>query len=118
MIHQFHQKSSCFGYNQSIKKLQLLPQSFFITEAKEAQKNIAIKDYVTDNNSSFDKLEMINDEVNQRAILNCMEEEADSWLILHVANARTVGFTNFLVLPNNCDVPLNCWENTDEIWAY
>ena len=77
-----------FGYHQSIKKLQLLPQSFFITEAKEARKNIALSGYVTDNNGSFDGLEMINDDVYQRPDLNCMEEEAGSRLISHVADVR------------------------------
>ena len=36
---------------------------------------------MTDNDGSFDKLEMINDEVNQRTDFNCMEEEADSRLV-------------------------------------
>ena len=47
---------------------------------------------------------MINDEVNQKADLNCMEKEADSRLILHVANARVEGFKNVLVLSNDYDV--------------
>ena len=104
MIHQFHQKSTSFGYYQSIKKLQLLPQSFFITEAKEARKNIALSGYVTDSDGSFDGLEMINGEVNQRADLNCIGEESDSRLILHVANTKAEDFKNFLVLSNDSDV--------------
>ena len=35
---------------------------------------------------------------------NCMEGEADSQLILHVANARAQGFKNFFVLSNDSDV--------------
>ena len=83
MIHQFHQKSRSFGHHQSIKKFQLFPQPFVTT---------VLSVYVTDNDGSFDRLELINDEVNQRADLNCMEEEADSRLTLHLANARTEGF--------------------------
>ena len=33
--------------------------------------------------------------------LNCMEEEARSRLVLHVANTRAEGFKNFLVLSND-----------------
>ena len=47
---------------------------------------------------------MINDEVNQRAELNCIEGAADSRLILHVANAKIKCFRNFLVLSNDSDV--------------
>ena len=81
-----------------------MPQSFFITEAKEARKNIVLSGYVTDNDDSFGGLEIIKDEVNQRLNLNCMEEEADSRLNLHVANARAEGFKNFLVLSDDSDV--------------
>ena len=52
---------------------------------------------------SFDGLEMINDEINQRADLNCTEEEADSRLIFHVANARAEGCQTFLVFSNDSD---------------
>ena len=55
---------------------------FFTTEANKAQKNIVLSGYVTDNYGSFDRLEMINDEVNQKADFNCMEEETDSRMIL------------------------------------
>ena len=47
---------------------------------------------------------MISDEVNQRPDLNCMEEETDSRLVLHVANAMAEVFKNFLVLSNDSDV--------------
>ena len=47
---------------------------------------------------------MINDEVNQRADLDCMKEEADSRLILHIATRNTEGFKNFLVISNNSKV--------------
>ena len=77
---------------------------FFRYKAKEAWKNIVLNGYVTDNNGSFDDLEMINDEVTQRADLNCMKEDADSRLILQVANARAKGFKNFLVLSNDSDI--------------
>ena len=56
-----------------------MPQSFSIT--KDARQNIVLSSCVTDNDGSFDKLEMINDEVNQRTDFNCMEEEADSRLV-------------------------------------
>ena len=39
-------------------------------ENEEAQKNIALIGYVTDNGGSFDQLEMINDEINQTVDLN------------------------------------------------
>ena len=39
-------------------------------ENKEAQKNIALIGYVTDNGGSFDQLEMTNDEINQTVDLN------------------------------------------------
>ena len=39
-------------------------------ENKEAQKNIALIGYVTDNGGSFDQLEIINDEINQTVDLN------------------------------------------------
>ena len=78
-----------------------MSQSFFITETKEARKNIVLIGCVTDNNSSFDELEMIKNEVNQKVDLNCMAEEFDSRLILYVANARVKGFENFLVLSND-----------------
>ena len=39
-------------------------------EHQEAQKNIALIGYVTDNGGSFDQLEMINDEINQTVDLN------------------------------------------------
>ena len=81
-----------------------MSQSFFITETKETRKNIVLIGYVTDNNSSFDELEMIKNEVNQKVNLNCMAEEFDSRLILHVANARVKGFKNFLVLSNDSDI--------------
>ena len=60
------------------KKTLILPEAFFITEAKEAQENIVLSGYITDNDSFFDGLETINDWINQRADLNCMNEEADS----------------------------------------
>ena len=47
-------------------------------QAEEARKNIALSGYVIYNDGSFDGLEMINDEVNQRADLNYMGEEPDS----------------------------------------
>ena len=47
---------------------------------------------------------MINDEVYEGVDLNCMEEEADSRLILHVAYASVEGFINFLVLSNDSNV--------------
>ena len=58
-----------------------MPQSFSITEVNDAPKNIVLNSCVTDNNGSFDKLEVINDEVNQKTDFNCMEEEADSRLV-------------------------------------
>ena len=58
-----------------------MPQSFSITEVNDARKNIVLNSCVTDNNGSFDKLEVINDEVNQKTDFNCMEEEADSRLV-------------------------------------
>ena len=42
---------------------------------------------------------MINDEVNQRADFDCLEQETNSRLILHVARFKT-----FLLLSNNSDV--------------
>ena len=72
MINQFHQKLRSFGHYQSRRKLELLLQ------AEEARKNIALSGYVIYNDGSFDGLEMINDEVNQRADLNYMGEEPDS----------------------------------------
>ena len=48
-------------------------------------------------------LEMINHEVNQRADLHCMEEEADSRLVLYVANVREECFKNCLALSNDSD---------------
>ena len=65
------------------------------------------------------------DEVNQRANLNCMEEEADSRLNFHVANARVEGFKKVLVLPNDSDVVTQSsayfdkerWENDAETCA-
>ena len=77
---------------------------FFTTEANKAQKNIVLSGYVTDNYGSFDRLEMINDEVNQKADFNCMEEETDSRMILQFANAKAEGLKNFLVLSNDSDV--------------
>ena len=58
-IHQFHQKSRSFGHHQSIKKL--LQQSFFITEAKDARKNIVLSGYIADSDGSSDGLEMMKD---------------------------------------------------------
>ena len=43
-------------------------------------------------------------QVNQRTDANCMEEEADSWLLLHVANPRAESWKDFLVLSNDSDV--------------
>ena len=77
---------------------------FFTTEANKAQKNIVLSGYVTDNYGSFDRLEMINDEANQKADLNCMEEETDSRMILYFANAKAEGLKNVLVLSNDSDV--------------
>lgn len=70
-----------------------MPKSFLITDTKEAQKYIDLSGYVTDNDGSFDGLEM-NGEVNQRADINCMEEEADCRLILHVADAKVERLQN------------------------
>ena len=39
---------------------KLLLQSFFIKEAKEAEKNIVLSDSVTNNDGAFDGLKMIN----------------------------------------------------------
>ena len=47
---------------------------------------------------------MINDEVNQRAGLNCMKEETDYRIILQIVNARAEAFKNLLVLSNDSDV--------------
>ena len=58
-----------------------MPQTFSITEVKDVRKNIVLSSCVTDNDGSFDKLEMINDEVNQRTDFNCMEEDTDSRLV-------------------------------------
>ena len=43
-------------------------------------------------------------QVNQRTDANCTEEEADTWLLLHVANSRAETFKDFLVLSNDSDV--------------
>ena len=86
------------------KETQTIVAIFFITEANQARKFIVLSGYVTDNDGSFDRLEMINDEVNQKADLNCIEEETDPRLILYFADAKAEGFKNFLVLSNDSDI--------------
>ena len=57
------------------KETPVLPQSFFVAEAKEARKIIVLSDYVTDNDGSFDRLEMKIDEVNQKQILTAWKKK-------------------------------------------
>ena len=47
---------------------------------------------------------MINDDIIERDDLNCIEEEADSQIVLHTACAAKKDFRQFLVLSNDTDV--------------
>ena len=45
-------------------------------------------------------------EIIKRGDLNCIEEEADSWIVLHIACAAKKDFRQFLVLSNDTDVAI------------
>ena len=69
------------------RKTQTIFAFLFHCRRKGSTKKYYTSGYATDNKGFFDGLEMINNEVNQRADLNCMEGAVDSRLIFHVANA-------------------------------
>ena len=71
---------------------------------KEKGKNAILSGYVTDKDGICNAQKLINDEIIERDDLNCIEEEADSRIVLHTACAAKKDFRQFLVLSNDTDV--------------
>jgi hypothetical protein len=86
------------------EKLQILSRNFFINKAKESGKNVVLSGYVTDKEGICSALEIRNQDITHRHDLDCMAEEADCRLILHIAKAGEEHFTRILVLSNDTDV--------------
>ena len=67
---------------------------------------------------------MINDEIIERDDLNCIEEEVDSRIVLHIACAAKEDFKQLLVLSNDTDVVMYYLDyfhvyktmNVNKIW--
>ena len=55
-------------------------------------KNIILSGYVTYKDGVCNSQELINDEIIERDHLKCVEEEADSRIVLHIASAAKKDF--------------------------
>ena len=86
---------------------QILSRNYFLMKGKEKGKNIILSGYVTDKDGVCNAQELINDKVIQRNDLNCIEEEAGSLIVLHIACAAKKDFKQFLVLTNDTDVVMH-----------
>ena len=84
--------------------LRILSRNYNLMKGKEKGKNVILSDYVTDKNGVCNAQKLINDEIIERDDLNCIEEEADSRIVLHTACAAKKDFRQFLVLSNDTDV--------------
>ena len=88
-----------FGASSINKEhLKLPSRNYFLMKGKEKGKNIILSGYVTDKDGSCNAQELINDEIMERDDLNCIEEEACSRIVLHIASAAKKNFKQFLVL--------------------
>ena len=61
-------------------------------KGKKKGKNVILSDYITDKNGVCKAQKLINDEIIERDDLNCIEEEADSRIVLHTACAAKKDF--------------------------
>ena len=80
------------------ERLQILSRNYFLMKGKEKGKNIILSSYLTDKDGVCNAQELINDEITERDDLNCIEEEADSRIVLHIACAAKKDFKQLLVL--------------------
>ena len=93
-------------------------------KGKKKEKNVILSGYVTDKNGVCNAQEMINDEIIERDDLNCIEEEVDSRIVLHIACAAKKDFKQLLVLSNDTDVVMYYLDyfhvyktmNVNKIW--
>ena len=73
-------------------------------KGKEKGKNVLLSGYVTYKDGVCNAQKLINHEIIERGDLNCIEEEADCRIVLHIACAAKKDFRQFLVLSNDTDV--------------
>ena len=83
--------------------LQVFSRNSFHMKGKEKEKNI-FSDYITDKDGICNAKELINDKIIDRHNLKCIEEDADSQIVLHIAKAGKKDFKQFLVLSNDNNV--------------
>ena len=108
------------------ERLQILSRNYFLMKGKEKRKNVLLSGYVTDKDGACNAQELINDEIIERDDLSCLEVEADSRIVLHIACAAKKDFKQFLVLSNDTDVVMyslayfhvynECQQNLGQIW--
>ena len=74
------------------ERLQILSRNYFLTKGNEKGKNVILRGYVTDKDGVCNAQELINDDIIERDDLNCIEEEANSRILLHIACAAKKDF--------------------------
>ena len=107
------------------ESLQILSRNYFLMKGKKKGKNVILRGYVTDKNGVCNAQEMINDEIIERDDLNCIEEEVDSRIVIHIACAAKKDFKQLLVLSNDTDVVMYYLDyfhvyktmNVNKIWV-
>ena len=84
----------------------MLSGNYFLMKGKEKRKDVILSGYVTDKDGMWSTQKLINDDIIERDDRNCIEEEADSQIVLHTACAAKKDFRQFLVLSNDTDVAI------------
>ena len=74
------------------ERLQILSRNYFLMKGNEKRKNVILSGYVTDKDGVCNAQELINDDIIERDDLNCIEEEANSRILLHIACAAKKDF--------------------------
>ena len=72
--------------------LQIFSRNYFLMKRKEKGKNNILSGYVTYKGGVWNSQELINEEFIEIEDLKCMEEKADSRIVLHIASAAKKDF--------------------------
>ena len=74
------------------ERLQILSRNYFLMKGNEKGKNVILRGYVTDKDGVCNAQELINHDIIERDDLSCIEEEANSRILLHIACAAKKDF--------------------------
>ena len=98
------------------ERLQILSGDLFTSKVKESGKNLKLSGYVTDRDGICPSI-AIEEEITHRPDLDCMTEEADSRLILHIAKAGEAHVRRIVVLSNDTDAIMYTLSYFDQMKA-